>query len=365
MKKAIQVTQSSMPDFEDFTEEIRDLWNSRWLTNTGKKHQKLEESLKEYLNTSNISLFTNGHSALESAIALFDLSGEVITTPFTFASTTHAIVRNGLTPVFCDINFKDYTIDIEKLENLITEKTSAIVPVHVYGNVCNVKEIERIAEKYDLKIIYDAAHTFGVTVDGESIANFGDVSMFSFHATKVFNTIEGGALTYRDPDFSTKLDAQKNFGISGPDTIEYVGTNAKMNEFQAAMGLCNLKIVDREIQKRKDIVARYNENLNNLTGLKLPVSQVGVKSNYAYYPILIDGYKLSRDEIYDVLKKENIFARKYFYPLTNSFECFQGEFNTEDTPVAKYVSERILTLPLYADLELADVDRICKVIKDV
>lgn len=364
MKKAIQVTQSSVPNFEDFTNEIQDLWDSRWLTNMGKKHQKLEEGLKRYLKTPNVSLFTNGHLALESAISLLNLSGEVITTPFTFASTTHAIVRNGLTPVFCDINPYDYTIDVEKLVTLITDKTTAIIPVHVYGNVCNVEEIKRIAKKYNLKVIYDAAHTFGVTVNGESIANFGDLSMFSFHATKVFNTIEGGALTYQNSSYTAKLNAIKNFGISNPETVDYVGTNAKMNEFQAAMGICNLRIIDKEIEKRKAVYERYNENLENISGIKLPVLQDGVKSNYAYYPILIDGFRASRDQIFETLKEENVHARKYFYPLTNSFDCYKGKFNVDDTPVAKYISERILTLPLYADLALEDVDRICKIIID-
>lgn len=362
MKKAIQVTQSSMPKFEDFTAEIKDLWDSRWLTNMGQKHQQLEAELKDYFDTPNISLFTNGHLALENAIALLDLTGEVITTPFTFASTTHAIVRNGLTPVFCDINPDDYTIDVEKIESLITEKTSAILPIHVYGNICDVKEIDRIAKKHNLKVIYDAAHTFGVTVDGENIANFGDLSMFSFHATKVFNTIEGGALTYRNADYTNKLKALKNFGISAPDTVDYIGTNAKMNEFQAAMGLCNLKIVDQQIEKRKSVVERYNENLKNIPGFKLPIAQEGIKSNYAYFPVLFDNQELSRDGVYKALRRKEVYARKYFYPLTNDFKIYKGKFNMNDTPIAKSISEKILTLPLYAELEIEDVDKICRII---
>ena len=363
MTKQINVTRSSMPEFEEYIEEIKDLWDSRWLTNMGVKHKKLESELQNYLQTPNITLFTNGHLALECVIASYNLSGEVITTPFTFASSTHAIVRNGLEPVFCDINEEDYTIDTDKLENLITEKTTAILPIHVYGNICDVEKIEKIAKKHGLKVIYDAAHTFGVTVNGRGIGNFGDASMFSFHATKVFHTIEGGAVTYKDESINKILDELKNFGITGPETVEYVGGNAKMNEFQAAMGICNLRHVDSEIARRKLVVDRYNEQLNNIKGIKLTKTQDGIESNYAYYPVVFDGYKKNRDEVFEELKSNNIIARKYFHPLTNSFDCYKGLYNVEDTPVAKYISERVLTLPLYADLEIDDVDRICKIIK--
>ncbi|AUM96497.1 TPA: DegT/DnrJ/EryC1/StrS family aminotransferase [Clostridium botulinum] len=362
MNKAIQVTCSSMPDFEEYTEEIKDLWESHWLTNAGIKHKQLEIELLRYLNTPNIMLFTNGHLSLECAIAAFNLKGEVITTPFTFASTTHAIVRNGLEPVFCDINPDDYTIDVEKLETLITDKTSAIIPVHVYGNICNNEKIEEIAKKYNLKVIYDAAHAFGITVNGISVANFGDASMFSFHATKVFNTIEGGAVTYKDKELSKVLHSIRNFGITSSELVGYVGGNAKMNEFEAAMGICNLHHVDREIQKRKAVVERYVRRLSNINGIRLCKAQAGVKRNYAYFPTVFDGYKLNRDEIFEKLKKQNIFARKYFYPLTNSFECYKGRFDVEKTPVAKYIADRVLCLPLYADLDLEDVDRICDII---
>lgn len=365
MKDLIQVTQSSMPEFEDFTKEIKDLWDSRWLTNTGVKHNKLESELEHYLNTPNVTLFSNGHLALEFAIAALDLTGEVITTPFTFASTTHAIVRNGLTPVFCDINPDNYTIQTDDLESLITEKTSAIVPVHVYGNICDVDEIERIAKKYNLKVIYDAAHAFGVTVNGEGVANFGDVSMFSFHATKVFNTIEGGAITFKDPKLKRKMNAYKNFGITGQETVEYIGGNGKMNEFQAAMGLCNIRHVDGEISKRKKVAERYFERLRGIKGIKMLLPQKDIKSNYAYFPIVFDDYQFSRDEVLDALKKYNIFARKYFYPLTSSFECFQDKFPIQETPVAQFIAERVLTLPLYAELALEDVDKICEVITGI
>ena len=352
-----------MPEFEEYIEEIRELWDTHWLTNMGSKHKSLESQLLDYLKVPNITLFTNGHLALECIIAALNLRGEVITTPFTFASTTHAIVRNGLKPVFCDINPDDYTIDVEKIESLITEKTSAIIPVHVYGNVCDVEAIDRIAKKHNLKVIYDAAHTFGVTVNGQGIGTFGDASMFSFHATKVFNTIEGGAVTYDDSSIKQVLNDLKNFGITGPETVEYVGGNAKMNEFQAAMGICNLRHVNGEIIKRKKVVERYIENLKDITGIQLSKKQVDVESNYAYFPVVFDGYKMTRDEVFVKLKDNDIVARKYFYPLTNSFECYKDRYDVDETPVAKYIAERVLTLPLYADLALEDVDRICEIIK--
>lgn len=361
-EKLIQVTRSSMPEFSEYTEEIKELWDSRWLTNMGVKHKKLESDLKQYLETQNIVLFNNGHLALEFIIQAYNLTGEVITTPFTFASTTHAIVRNGLKPVFCDINKEDYTIDVEKIESLITDKTRAIIPVHVYGNVCNVKEIERIAKKYDLKVIYDAAHAFGVKIGETGIGNFGDASMFSFHATKVFNTIEGGGVTFKDNNLYKTLNDLKNFGITGQDEVGYIGGNSKMNEFQAAMGICNLRHINHEISKRKSVVERYIKNLKDNPGIKIWSNQEGVKSNYSYFPVVFDGYKYNRDEIADKLKDKGIIARKYFYPLTNTFDCYKGEFDVNETPVAKYISDRVLTLPLYADLSMEDVDRICNII---
>ena len=292
------------------------------------------------------------------------LGGEVITTPFTFASTTHAIVRNGLVPVFCDINDVDYTIDVSQIECLITEKTCAIVPVHVYGNICDVDAIQTIADKHGLKVIYDAAHAFGVTYNGTGIGNFGDASMFSFHATKVFNTIEGGAVTFTKDELEDVLYDMKNFGIRGPERVVFVGGNAKMNEFQAAMGICNLRHVDEEIQKRKAVVEHYRARLTDIPGIRICADQKSVKPNYAYFPVVFDGYKYSRDDVYELLKAENIVARKYFYPLTNSFECYQGmpTAGVEKTPVANYIADRVLTLPLYADLSIEDVNRICDII---
>lgn len=302
--------------------------------------------------------------ALELSLQAMNLQGEVITTPFTFASTTHAIVRNGLTPVFCDINPDDYTIDVTKIESLITDKTCAIMPVHVYGNICNIDEIQKIADKYGLKVIYDAAHTFGVRYKGKGIGGFGDVSCFSFHATKVFNTIEGGAACFKDPEFGLDLYRLKNFGIRGPEVVDAVGANAKMNEFSAAMGICNLRHIEEEISKRKKVVDRYKEHLENIDGIKLSPVQDDVVPNYAYFPVVFDEkvFGSTRNEVFEKLAENDICARKYFYPLTNTFECFNGKFDVSKTPVALHISNRVLTLPLYADLPLGDVDRICNII---
>lgn len=362
----ILVTRSSMPSYEEFCDEIKDLWDSHWLTNMGTKHQKLQAELEAFLEVPHCILYTNGHLALENAIAALGLpeGGEVITTPFTFASTTHAIVRNGLVPVFCDIKEDDFTIDTEKIEALITDNTVAILPVHVYGNICDVDEINRIAKKYGLKVIYDAAHAFAVKYHGQSVANFGDASMFSFHATKVFNTIEGGCVCFKKDSWVTLLNDMKNFGIHGPEEVEYVGGNAKMNEFQAAMGLCNLKHLEDEIQKRKRIVERYRERLENVEGIKLSIVQKDVQLNYAYFPVIFDNYKYTRNEVVEKLAEQGIGARKYFYPLTNGFECYRNypTAGTDKTPIAQHMALRVVTLPLYADLLLEDVDRICNVI---
>ncbi len=358
------VTRSSMPELEEYIEEIRNLWDTHWLTNMGEKHRRLQEGLKSYLDVENVELFTNGHMALELTLQAMKLTGEVITTPFTFASTTHAIVRNGLTPVFCDIDSENYTMDVNRLEELITDRTSAIVPVHVYGNVCNVEEIGRIAGKYGLKVVYDAAHTFGESYKGAGIGSFGDASCFSFHATKAFNTIEGGAVCYRDRELGNRICDLKNFGIHGPEVVESVGANAKMNEFQAAMGLCNLRHIGREIEKRRAVSERYRERLGNVEGICLNPVQEHVKSNFAYFPVVFDEkiFGFSRNEIADRLANQGIYARKYFYPLTNTFDCFHGRFCVDDTPVALHIAKRVLTLPMYADLPLEEVDRICDII---
>lgn len=360
----ILVTRSSMPEIEEYTEEIKDIWESHWLTNMGSKHKRLQAELIDYLGVEQIDLFTNGHMALELSLQALNLHGEVITTPFTFASTTHAIVRNGLEPVFCDINPIDFTMDVSKIEDLITDRTCAIMPVHVYGNVCNIEEIQRIAEKYGLKVIYDAAHTFGVRYKGQGIGSFGDVSCFSFHATKVFNTIEGGAACFRNKELGLDLYRLKNFGIRGTEIVDGVGANAKMNEFCAAMGLCNLKHVNEEIAKRKLVVERYMDHLGNIEGIQTNPIQEDVQPNYAYFPVLFDEkiFGATRNEVFKALSDEGIGARMYFYPLTNTFDCFHGRFDVDKTPVALHISKRVLTLPLYADLALEDVDKICRVI---
>ena len=364
--KNINVTRSSMPDFDEYIDEIRDLWESHWLTNMGVKHQKLERQLKELLDVSNVVLYTNGHLALEGIWEALNYprGSEIITTPFTFCSTTHAIARKGLIPIFCDIDPKTYCIDANKIEALITEKTVAICPVHVYGNLCDVEAIGKIAKKHNLKVIYDAAHAFGVKYKGKSSAFFGDFSMFSFHATKVFNTIEGGAVCFKDSSFLDRLNDLKNFGINSAESTLYIGCNAKMNEFQAAMGVCNLRHLDREIEKRKLVTERYVKNLKGVKGIIFCEPQKDVIPNYAYLPVVFDNYKKTRDQIFEELKEQGIIARKYFYPLVNEMECYDcfPEADASKTPNAKFIADRVLTLPMYADLELEDVDLICNII---
>ena len=363
--KKILVTRSSMPTLDEYVAEIAPLWESHWLTNMGVKHQQLEADLKRYLGIDEIALFTNGHNALECVLEAMGLSGKVITTPFTFASTTHAIVRKGLTPVFADIKPDDYTLDPAKIEELIDDETCAIVPVHVYGNLCDVDAIWDIAKKHGLKVIYDAAHAFGVRRDGVSAAAFGDASMFSFHATKVFNTIEGGAVCFRDGNLKELLDQWKNFGITGLEEVEYVGGNAKMNEFCAAMGICNLRHVDDEIAKRRVVAERYWERLEDIEGLKVCRPAAGIKANYAYMPVVFeDDCGTTRDEVFAKLREHSIFSRKYFFPLVSDYACYQGRFDSSKTPVAKHVADRVLTLPMAAGLALEDVDRICDIVAD-
>ena len=363
MSEKILVTQAALPEIEEYIEEIKSIWETHWLTNMGEKHQLLQNQLQEFLQVENIELLVNGHMALELTLQAMDLKGKVITTPFTFASTTHAIVRNGLKPVFCDIREDDFTIDVDKLESLITDDTCAIMPVHVYGNMCDVERIQEIADKYHLRVIYDAAHTFGEKYKGIGVGAYGDASCFSFHATKVFNTIEGGAVCYKDKFLGEKLYNLKNFGIRGQEIVESVGANAKMNEFQAAMGICNLRHINEQIEKRERIVKRYQERLDNVKGLTIWKKQEDVQSNYAYFPILVqEEYGLNRDELYDVLVSYNIFPRKYFYPLTNTFDCFANKYDVSQTPIAFKISKEVLTLPLYADLDIEVVDRICEII---
>ena len=373
-KEQILVTRASLPPFEEYEELIRSIWESRWLTNMGCFHEELREKLREYLQVSGTELFVNGHMALEMVLQAFELQGEVITTPFSFASTTHAIVRNGLKPVFCDIREEDATLDPECLEALITKDTAAILPVHVYGNVCAAERIQEIADAHGLKVIYDAAHAFGETLEKREsdgtlrrvgVGTLGDASMFSFHATKVFNTIEGGAVTWARPEsafLEDRLYKLKNFGITGKERVEYVGGNGKMNEFCAAMGLCNLRHVEDWIRARRQITERYRENLKGVSGIRFLEPRKDVDSNYAYMPVLFTGGKTVRDRVYDRLCEEGIFPRKYFYPCINAYDCYRDLCDAEETPVAKNISESILTLPIYPELPLETVDRICELL---
>ena len=363
----VRVTKSSMPDFTEYMKEIQDLWDTVWPTNMGSKHQLLQKHLSEYLNVEKISLFCNGHMALELALQAFGLTGQVITTPFSFASTTHAIVRNDLTPVFCDINEEDYTIDADKIEQLITPKTTAILPVHVYGNICDHDKIMEIAKKHGLKVIYDAAHAFGIEKNGVNVASYGDASMLSFHATKVFHTIEGGAVVSAYDWLHEKLYQLKNFGIKNEEVVDEIGANAKMNEFQAAMGLCNLRHIDSEIARRKRVAERYREHLEGIAGVKLCRIKDDVKYNYAYFPVIFDSDRLplDRDIIFEKLKEQHIFTRKYFFPLINEFDCYRPIYHAAKTPVAKKIASSVLCLPIFADLEWNEVDEICRLIKDM
>ena len=362
----INVTQSSMPSFEEYCEEIRDLWDSRWLTNNGSKVQALQGQLCDFLQTSQVELFTNGHLALEALLAAMKLEGEVITTPFTFASTTHAIVRKGLTPVFADIREEDYTIDVDQVERLITGKTCAILPVHVYGRLCDVERLEEISRRTGIPVIYDAAHAFGVRKNGVGAAQFGLASMFSFHATKVYHTIEGGAVATQSRELAEKLALERNYGITGPEDVITVGGNAKMNEFQAAMGLCNLKHIHQDIQKRKAVCDGYLKALEGLGNVVLPRPQANVESNYAYFPVVFDSRE-TRDRVCAALLEEGVYARKYFYPLITDFECYRGMegFDSSLTPVAKRIADGVVTLPLYPDLAMEDVQRIADVVRRV
>ena len=362
----INVTQSSMPSFEEYCEEIRDLWQSRWLTNNGSKVQSLRGQLCDFLQSREVELFTNGHLALEALLSALDLKGEVITTPFTFASTTHAVVRKGLTPVFADIRKDDYTIDADQVEKLITEKTCAILPVHVYGRLCDVEKLDEISRKYHIPVIYDAAHAFGVTKDGVSAARFGLASMFSFHATKVYHTIEGGAIATQSSELAEKLALERNYGITGPEDVISVGGNAKMNEFQAAMGLCNLRHIRQDIQGRKAVHDGYMKALAGVEGIVLPGAQEGVESNYAYFPAVFESREM-RDRVCAALAEEGVYARKYFYPLITDFECFRGRkgFDSAATPVARQISDGVVTLPLYPGLAIEDVEMIADTVRRV
>jgi dTDP-4-amino-4,6-dideoxygalactose transaminase len=373
--KRINITQSSMPSYEEYIEAIKPLWDSHWLTNMGNYHQELENKLREYLDVPFVSLMVNGHMSLELTLQSFGFpeGSEVITTPFTFISTTHAIVRNRLEPIFCDIKPEDGTIDESKIEDLITEKTVAIMPVHVYGNICDYEKIEDIAYKYGLKVIYDAAHAFGerITIADPSgqkketvgVGNLGDASIFSFHATKVFNTIEGGAAVFSNPALYDKLYNLKNFGIRGEELVVEVGANAKMNEFCAIMGLCNLKHIDDSIASRKKCAKRYDDALAIAKGISFLTQRADSSKNYAYYPIVIEeSYGQTRDFLYEKLRANNIFSRKYFHPITSDQACFKNKYKNCNLDIARDLSKKVLVLPIFEDMPQESQDKIIDIV---
>lgn len=361
--KKINVTKSLLPDFNDYAKEIESIWDSHQLTSKGSKHEQLEVKLKDYLHVENASLFVNGHLALESILEAYQLKGEIITTAFTFPSTTHAIVRQGCIPVFADIKADDFTLDPIDVELKITDKTVGIMPVHVLGNVCDVEAFEHLAKKYNLKLIYDAAHVFGVNINGVGVGNYGDASMFSMNATKVFNTIEGGLLTYNDDSLTKQLELIKYYGMESSEDITYIGSNLKMNEFQAAMGLCNLPLLDKEILDRKYHANYYIEHLRSIESIVLPQYNPNIEFNYSYFPILINSNEITRDQVFDRLKDKGINAKKYFYPLVTDYACYKGQYN-DNLPISKSISERVLCLPMYGELSEAELITIINELKD-
>ena len=364
--RVITVTSPLLPNLDDWIPMLKDIWDRKWLTNNGYYHKELEKALAEYLGVEYISLFTNGTLPLITALQALRISGEVITTPYSFVATTHSIWWNGLKPVFVDVDEKTGNIDPEKIEAAITPHTTAIMPVHVYGTPCNMKRIQEIADIYGLKIIYDAAHAFGVKMNGESILNAGDMSTLSFHATKVYNTIEGGALVCHDEATKKRIDYLKNFGFAGETTVVAPGINSKMDEIRAAYGLLNLKQVDSAIARRKAVAEKYRSALKDVQGIRVLEDIEGVRHNYAYFPIFIDekAYGMSRDALYAKLKEYNIFGRRYFYPLISTFSAYKGleSANRNNLPVAHKLADQVLCLPMFAGLNEEDVERVIDVV---
>ena len=365
--KPITVTQPCMPPLEEFIPYLEQIWDNKWMTNNGPLHQQLEEELAQYLGVKFISLFSNGTLALMSALQALNIQGEVITTPFSFVATTHSLWWNKIKPVFVDIEPRYLNLDPSKIEAAITPNTTAIMPVHVYGNPCYVEEIQRVADKHGLKVIYDAAHAFGVKKEGVSILNAGDLSVLSFHATKVFSTIEGGAIVCHTQEMKHRIDNLKNFGFRGEIVVEEPGINAKLNEMQAAYGLLQLKYIDGFIEKRKQITLLYRELLANILGVSFLTEEKNVDYSYSYFPILIDEkkYGMSRDALYDKLKANNIFSRRYFYPLISDFEPYKelASANKENLKVANCVALEVLCLPIYVELSVEDIQKIVNIIK--
>lgn len=364
--KNITVTSPLLPNLDEFHELLKDIWDRKWITNNGHYHQMLEQALAEYLKVPYISLFTNGTLPLLTALQALRISGEVITTPYSFVATTHALWWNGIKPVFVDIEWETGCMDSNKIEAAITPKTTAIMPVHVYGKPCNVKAIQEIADKYGLKVIYDAAHAFGVEQDGVSLMNYGDMSTLSFHATKVYNTIEGGAMVMHDEKTKQRIDYLKNFGFAGETEVVGPGINSKMDEMRAAYGLLNLKQVDDAIEARHQVAIRYREALKDVDGIEYWNDLPGVKHNYSYFPIFVHQktYGMTRDDLYFKLKEQGIFARRYFYPLISDFSTYRGlpSATKENLPVANEMAREVICLPMHHALSEDEVDRIIKLI---
>ncbi len=365
-KKPIYVTQPALPPLDKFVTYLEDIWESKWLTNNGKYHKRFEQALCDYLGVENCCLFANGTLALIVGLQALRITGEVITTPYSFVASTHALHWNGIQPVFGDIDPETFNLDPDKIEALITPKTTAILPVHVYGNPCDQEKIARIADIYGLKVIYDAAHAFGVQVGGKSVLEHGDLSILSFHATKMFNTMEGGAIVTRDKKLKERIDYLKNFGFANEVTVVAPGINAKMNELQAAFGLLQLEIVDEEIRKRKELCRFYTERLEGVEGLTISYDMDNVTHSYPYYPVLIDGNRFhkTRDKVYDEYRTHDIYARRYFYPLISSFPTYRGLPSAQpgNLPVAERVAQQVLCLPLYGNLSKEDAQRIVDIL---
>ncbi|WP_455674861.1 DegT/DnrJ/EryC1/StrS family aminotransferase [Phocaeicola sp.] len=365
-RKLITVTSPLLPDLAEFNEYLKDIWSRKWITNNGHYHQLLEKALCKYLKVPYVSLFTNGTLPLITALQALRITGEVITTPYSFVATTHALWWNGIKPVFVDIDPATGNINPDKIEAAITPKTTAIMPVHVYGKPCDTKRIQEIANKYGLKVIYDAAHAFGVEINGESILRAGDMSTLSFHATKVFNTIEGGALVMHDEEAKKRIDYLKNFGFADEITVVAPGINSKMDEVRAAYGILNLKQVDKAIDLRKQVAVKYREALRDVEGISFFDDMVGVRHNYSYFPIFIDAekYGMTRDELYLRMKRENILGRRYFYPLISTFSTYKGleSAKAENLPQATKMAESVICLPMYHLLTNEDVERILNMV---
>lgn len=364
--KLITVTSPLIPSLDDYNELLKDIWNRKWLTNNGHYHQMLEQQLCEYLKVKHISLFSNGTIALITALQALGIKGEVITTPFSFVATTHSLWWNGITPVFVDIEPKTFNINPYSIEAAITENTTAIMPVHVYGNPCDGDLIKKIADKHKLKVIYDAAHAFGVEKNGASILDWGDLSVLSFHATKTYSTVEGGAIICHSDETKHHIDNLKNFGFRGETTVEEPGINGKMNELQAAYGLLNLKIVDAAIKKRQEVAIKYRKALQSVKGIKFVDDLESVRHNYSYFPIFVneDEYGMSRDNLYSKLKDNEILGRRYFYPLITDFSPYRNlkSSNPNNIPLACKVASEVICLPMHHELDIDDVDRIINVI---